>query len=169
MLIETKRLVIKDLTLEMADDVYINSIDEDNMKYLPDEVFTKEEAMETVEFLIEQYKKEDGPFVYAVFNKETNKYIGHVELILLPNKNYEIGYHIGKKYTGFGYAKEAVNDFVKYLVTERKIKKIYGISLKENIASIKVLEKCNFKKIYDGIGEYQGENKEIVKYIYSIE
>jgi len=35
----------------------------------------------------------------------------------------------------------------------------------ENIASKKVLEKCGFEKEYEGIGEYQGESRQIAKYV----
>ena len=69
--IETKRLIIKEFTLDMAYDVHINSLDIDNRRFVPDEVFeTIDEAKETIEFLIQQYDKKDGPFVYPIFIKE---------------------------------------------------------------------------------------------------
>ena len=49
---------------------------------------------------------------------------------------------------------------------KKSLTEIYGISLKENIASIKVMEKCGFDIIYSGEGEYQGKNAEIVKYVW---
>ena len=47
------------------------------------------------------------------------------------------------------------------------INEIMGVCLKENIASIKVLEKVGFIKVFDGVSSYQGEDKEVVKYKYS--
>ena len=56
MFIETERLLIREFDLSMAKAVYENSLDEDNRKFVPDEVFeTEEDARETVEFLIGQY------------------------------------------------------------------------------------------------------------------
>ena len=46
------------------------------------------------------------------------------------------------------------------------INHIYGITLEENIASSKVLERCGFELTYNGIGSYQGKEHAIRKYIY---
>ena len=46
------------------------------------------------------------------------------------------------------------------------IKKIKGICLADNKASIKVLERCGFTKLYEGIGNYQGEDRQIYKFIF---
>ena len=46
-----------------------------------------------------------------------------------------------------------------------KLSYIYGICLSDNIASKKVMEKCGFIKEFEGIGNYQGEQKSIAKYI----
>ena len=39
MRIETERLVITEFSPEMAEDVHLNSLDEDNRRFVPDEVF----------------------------------------------------------------------------------------------------------------------------------
>lgn len=53
MRIETTRLIITKFTMVMAEAVYLNSLDEDNCRFVPDEVFeTVEEAAGTVEFLM---------------------------------------------------------------------------------------------------------------------
>ena len=45
--IETERLLITEMTMEMAQDVHENSLDEDVRRFVPDEVFeTPEEARE---------------------------------------------------------------------------------------------------------------------------
>ena len=51
MLIETERLIITEFTMDMAEVVQENSVDEDNKKYVPDEVWDSvEEVEETLEF-----------------------------------------------------------------------------------------------------------------------
>ena len=47
-----------------------------------------------------------------------------------------------------------------------QIYKLYGIVLEENIASHKVLEKNGFKLVFKGIDKYQGEDRELRKYIF---
>ena len=47
MRIETERLIITDFAMDMAQAVHKNSLDEDNRRFVPDEVFeTVEEAQE---------------------------------------------------------------------------------------------------------------------------
>ena len=54
-IIETERLIITEFTLDMAQAVQENSVDDDNRRFVPDEVWeTVEEAEETLEFLISQ-------------------------------------------------------------------------------------------------------------------
>ena len=99
MFIETERLIIREFDLSMAKAVHENSLDEDNRKFVPDEVFeTEEDARETIEFLIGQYSKEDGPFVYPILTKK-NENIGYVQIAPIEN-GWEIGYHIAKNIPG---------------------------------------------------------------------
>ena len=164
-IIETERLIIKEFDLSMAKAVHENSLDDDNRKFVPDEVFeTETDAGETIGFLMSQYSSADGPLVYPVFTKR-NENIGYVQLVPIE-EGWEIGYHIAKKYTGNGYAAEAVSAFLPFAAEKKSLSEIYGICLKENAASVRVMEKCGFEKLYSGIGEYQGESREIVKNIW---
>ena len=164
-MVESLRLKITKLDSSMCYDIYRNSLDEDNRRFVPDEVFeTVEDAQEVVDQLIENYDSEDGPFVYAIIRKEDNKNIGYVQLVKIE-EGWEIGYHIAKEFTGSGYATEAVNAFLKYLKENKGIKEIYGVALADNLASRRVLEKCGFKLIFEGQGIYQGNPRKIIKTI----
>lgn len=79
-----------------------------------------------------------------------------------------MGYHIGKEYTQNGYATEAVKVFLNDIMQRKALDKVYGICVSENIASKKVMEKSGFLKMYEGIGEYQGKNREITKYVFCL-
>ena len=163
--VESERLRIVRMDKSMCYDVHRNSLDEDNKKYVPDEVFeTLEEASIVVDQIIQSYDNEDGPFIYAIIRKEDNKNIGYVQLVKI-DEGYEIGYHIAKTYTGHGYATEALNRFIDYLKENTNLKEIYGVVLMDNKASRKVLEKCQFKTIFEGEGMYQGNKREIIKSI----
>lgn len=164
-MVESLRLKITKLDSSMYYDIHRNSLDEDNRRFVPDEVFeTVEDAQEVVDQLIENYNSEDGPFVYAVIRKEDNKNIGYVQLVKIE-EGWEIGYHIAKEFTGSGYATEAVNAFLNYLKDSKGIKEIYGVALADNLASRRVLEKCGFKLIFEGQGIYQGNPRKIIKTI----
>ena len=164
MRIETERLIVTKFDLSMAESVHKNSLDEDNRRFVPDEVFeTIEDARETIEFLMSVYESGDGPLVYPVLLKDGTN-IGYVQLVPIE-EGYEVGYHIGKEYTGKGYATEALKAFLQDIMPTKNLNKVYGIYVSENMASVKVLEKCGFQKEYEGMGQYQGENRQIVKYV----
>lgn len=152
----------------MSYDVHKNSLDEDNRRFVPDEVFeTVEEAKEVIDFIIDSYNNEDGPFIYALIRKEDNVNIGYVQLVKIE-EGWEIGYHIAKQYANQGYATEAVNLFIAYLQNKGGLKEIYGVALSTNKASRRVLEKCGFKLFFEGVGMYQGRRRKIIKTIKTI-
>lgn len=164
--IKTERLFITEFTLEMAEAVHLNSLDEDNRKFNPDEVFeTIEDAKDTVEFLMSVYDNGDGPLVYPVVLLDGTN-IGYVQAVPMDDDKWEIGYHIGKNYTGKGYATEAVKAFLPVIMDQLNITEMLGICVVENKASVKVMEKTGFVKEFEGMGSYQGEDREICRYIY---
>lgn len=169
MRLETERLIITEFTRDMAQAVHENSLDEDNRRFVPDEVFeTPEDALKTVEFLMGQYGGTDGPLVYPVILKATGDNIGYVQMVPLADDEWELGYHIAEKYTGRGYATEAVRTFLPFMAERLGLRKIYGICLRENAASLRVLEKCGFENEYTGPGEYQGEEREISENVWRV-
>ena len=165
--IETERLFITEFDEGMIESVHKNSLDEDIRRFVPDEVFeTVEEARETVLFLIDCYAKETGPFVYPILLKN-GKNIGYVQAVPTEADDWEIGYHIAKEHTGNGYATEAVQGFLPVIMTRLGIEKIEGTCLLENPASCAVLEKCGFTLEFSGAGKYQGEIRDIRRFVYS--
>ncbi len=166
MRIETKRLIITEFTMDMAKAVHLQSLDEDNRRFVPDEVFeTVEDAAETVEFLIGCYTSGEGPLVYPILLKD-GTYIGYVQAVPFEDGTYEIGYHIGGSFTKHGFATEAVTAFLPVIMKQLGITEMAGVCLADNKASIKVLERCGFQKLFEGMGSYQGKERKICRYIY---
>ena len=167
-LIKTERLIITEFDESMIKSVHLNSLDEDTRQFVPDEVFeTEEAARATVLFLMDCYKENSGPFVYPVLIK-SGESIGYVQVVPTDG-GWEIGYHIAKKYTGNGYASEAVKVFLPVIMKRLNIDKISGLCARENVASCMVLEKCGFVLDYRGIGDYQGNTREVCRYSYHLQ
>lgn len=163
--IETERLIITELDESMAECIHLNSLDDDVREFVPDEVFeTIQETQETINFLIECYKGMDGPFVYPVLLKNGEN-IGYVQAVPIDGQ-WEVGYHIAKKYTGKGYATEAVSAFLPVIMERLNITEILGICRSNNVASAKVLEKCSFRLTEKRRGNYKGQEHEICTYVY---
>lgn len=160
MFLKTKRLVITRFMPDMAQRVHELSLDADTRRFVPDEVFeTEEAARETLDYLISQYEDAHGPLAYAVLLH--GGCIGYVQLVPMDNGAWEIGYHIGKAYTGCGYATEAVSAFLPEIMRRLHLTEVQGICLAENGASLQVLRKCGFMQTFAGTGEYQGTKREI--------
>ncbi len=168
MKIETERLVITEFSPDMAQVVHENSLDEDNRRFVPDEVFeTVEDARDAISFLMSQYGRTEGPLAYPVLIRNSGENIGYVQMVPLDGGVWEIGYHIAKKHTGKGYATEAVQAFLPVMAEAVGIGEVYGICLQENAASRHVLAKCGFIPVFEGVSEYQGEPREVFKSIWS--
>ena len=166
MKIETKRLTITEFDMSMAESVHNESLDEDNRRFVPDEVFeTVEEAAEMVEFLMGCYTSGEGPLVYPVLLKD-GTYIGYVQAVPFDDGTWEVGYHIGGSYTKQGYATEAVTAFLPVIMKQIGITEIAGICLADNLASAKVMERCGFTKLYEGKRNYQGQERMICKFVF---
>ena len=167
MRIETERLIITEMTMDMAMDVHKNSLDEDIRRFVPDEVFeTLEDAKETIEFIMSQYNATEGPLIYALITKEEDTNIGYVQLVPIGDGKWEIGYHVAKQYTGKGYATEAVSAFLPVITDRVGVSEVYGIRLLENKASGRVLEKCGFETFFTGEGPYHDGVYEISKSVW---
>ena len=165
MRIETSRLVITDFRSDMAKVVHLGSLDEDTRRFLPDEVFETETiAAEVIADLMECYSGTEGPFVHPML--ADGVYAGYVQLVPIES-GWEIGYHVVKEMTGRGYATEAVQAFLPVMMDKLSLTQVAGICDAENVASIRVLEKCGFARVYEGEALYHGEMKPVVKMIYT--
>ena len=167
MRIETERLLITAFTMDMAEAVHLNSLDEDNRRFVPDEVFeTVEKAADTIAFLMGAYEN-GGPLVYPVLLKDSTC-IGYVQAVPFDDGIWEIGYHIGAAYTRRGYATEAVKAFLPVIMPRLGLARIQGICLADNKASQIVMERCGFIKEYEGPGPYQGQIRNVCKFYYAL-
>lgn len=161
---ETQRLLITDFTPDMARAVHLGSLDEDTRRFLPDEVFETEEiAAEVIADLIDCYAGTEGPFVHPMLL--AGEYAGYVQLVPIEN-GWEIGYHTVKACAGQGLATEAVRAFLPVIMDRMNLSEVAGICDAQNAASIRVMEKCGFIRVYEGDAPYHGEVKPIVRMVY---
>lgn len=57
----------------------------------------------------------------------------------------EVGYWLGERYWGKGYATEALNLLTEWLLTETELQRFYALVIELNHASMRVLEKCGYQ------------------------
>ena len=164
--IETERFIITEFTESMVTSVHVNSLDADNRRFVPDEVFeTFEKAQEMVSKFLKWYNDKRAPLVYPIVLK-SGENIGYVQAVPIHDEEWEIGYHISERHTGKGYATEAVMAFLPVIMEQLSLSSIIGECLTDNIASRRVLEKAGFVLKYKGKGKYLGELRDICRYLY---
>jgi len=153
--IETKRLILRKFRENDVDEIFENWIsDPEVSKYM---VWNSHENIEeTDKWLkrcIEKYKVIDS-YNWGIELKENEELIGSISANKVENESncYEIGYAIGRKYWGKGYATEALSVVVEYLMNEVGKRKLLCRCAKENKASQKVICKAGFK--YSGKGKF---------------
>lgn len=167
MRIETARLVITDFTPDMAKAVHLGSLDADTQRFLPDEVFPTEEiALEVIGDLMACYEGAEGPFVHPFLLRD-GSYAGYVQLVPIE-EGWEAGYHTVKEHTGKGYATEALMAFLPEICGRLGVSEVAGICDAENAASIRVLEKCGFVRVFEGDAPYHGKIQPVVRMIRRI-
>ena len=106
---ETERLIVRKLRDEDARKLYENHLDDEVRKWFPNECYADaEEALDAIRFFAGCIDKGHLPFVLAAELKETNELIGDTGISEVEGKpdETEIGYCIGRKYRGRGYATE---------------------------------------------------------------
>ena len=149
--IETERTIMRKLTIEDAFDFYNLNLDKEVLKYTGDKPFVN--LQDSIDFLknYDQYERY-GVGRLAVIDKTTRKFIGWCGLkYSQDNQEYDIGFRFQRNYWNNGFATETAKKCLDYGFNKLGIEKIVGRAMKDNIGSIKVLEKIGmtFKENFD--------------------
>lgn len=153
--LETERTYLRNLTPKDADDFFNLNLDQEVLIYTGDKPFqTIEEAKNFLE-QYDQYEKY-GVGRLAVIEKRTNEFIGWCGLKFSPDLDeYDIGFRFNRENWNKGLATETAKKCLEFGFDNLNLKVIVGRAMKENKASIKVLEKIGmtFLKNFDFDGQ----------------
>lgn len=160
-ILETERLLLRELNVNDAKSFYQLNLDNEVMKYTGEGAF--KDIEESKKFLenYDQYKKY-GIGRWAVINKENKEFLGWCGLKFTESLNeYDIGFRFFRKHWNKGYATESAKACVNFGLNKFKITEIIGRAMKDNKASIKVLEKIGL--MYDRDFDFEGSKGVIYK------
>lgn len=154
-LFETEHLLVRKFMDKDAQQLYENHIDDDVRKWFPNECYADlEEALDAIRFFADCVDHNHLPFVLGVELKETGELIGDTGISEVDGKpdKTEIGYCIGQKYRGKGYATELLGAMSVFVASHFDIKVICGRVVHGNDASAKVLEKNGYQFLTEEFG-----------------
>ncbi len=142
MYLTTERLVIREFEEKDWEAVYEYTSEPTVMTYIPEGVFSEEQAKK---FVIENQGEQAKYF--PVFLTETEKLIGHIVFHkYFGDHTYEIGWVFNQNYYGKGYASEAAKAVLGYAFEELHLHRVVATCQPENIGSYRIMEKIGMRK-----------------------
>jgi RimJ/RimL family protein N-acetyltransferase len=155
--LQTERLIIRPFTPDDIEPSYQMNLNAEVSRYTGDGGILSHDELERriKEDLLGDYQKH-GFGRMAVGLKGGQDFIGFVGLKYLEDMDeVDIGFRFMSQYWGKGIATEAAKACLEYGFEELGLKRIIGMVLPENGASVRVLEKCGFvfekKMMEDGM------------------
>lgn len=147
-IVETDRLRFRPITPADAEAMVELNSDFEVVQYTGDVAFESVEAAR--EFLAERlevyHKYKRGRLIAEL--KSTGEIIGWAGLKYMPEEDVtDVGYRFYKKFWGNGYATESAKAFIDHGFNALGLDRIVAHARKENVASLRVLEKCGMKII----------------------
>lgn len=139
--LESERFILREFSVDDAEDIFNLNADPDVVKYVPDGAFASLEEAKGLLANYDQYEKY-GFGRWTVRRKEDNEYLGWCGLRFVEEiQDVDLGYRFKKAAWGQGVATETSLLCLEYAFTELNLNRIIGRSMPENKASIAVLKK----------------------------
>lgn len=155
-ILETQRLLIREFVVDDAEAFYAFNSDPEVMRYTGE---PPSASVDEVRELIRTYPdyRAHGYGRWAVVHKPDDRVIGFNGLKYLDDLcETDLGYRLHIDYWGRGIATESSLAIVRYGFEVLELDRIIGLTLPENKASIRVLEKVGMHR--EGTVRYCGDD-----------
>lgn len=146
-IIEDDLICIRDLKLADISPKYLDWLnDKENGKYT---LFGKKKwTHNDLEVFVRNSIKKQNENLFGIFLKPDYLHIGNIRIHDIEKGNSFIGILIGdKKFWGKGYGKKSLKMVLDMVFLNLSVKNIYAMIYIDNLPSIKIFEKNNFRKI----------------------
>ena len=143
-ILETKRLILRQLTPDDLDALFALYCDPEVRKYFPEGTLTYEETKEELDWIIDVYYGQYGFGLWATLYKETGAFIGRCGLIpwtIDQQPEVEVAYLLDKAFWGQGLATEAAQAIIHYGFEQLQLTRLICLTDPDNKPSRKVAEK----------------------------
>ncbi len=145
-ILETKRLILREITTGDIDDLFQLRNDVKTMKYIGKTIpVSREEVGKLVERITEGYRLSSA-IGWGITLKKNNKLIGNIGYHIIEKENYraEIGYMLISDLWQQGFMSEAIKEVLKYGFDVMKLHSVEAKIDPENEKSKGILKKFNF-------------------------
>lgn len=146
--LETERLLLRQITLDDAVDIFNIRSDKEVMRYIPRPIAKTIDDVVQLVHMLDDFLGKGERINWGMALKETNQLIGMIGFVNLKEAHHraEVGYALASKFHRQGYMFEALNKVVQYGFRTMKLHSIEAIVDAENIASNALLHHFGFVK-----------------------
>ena len=144
--IETERLILRGLTEEDIPFLFEHFSEDEINEYSSDENLT---SMEEAKKLYEKYiVPRPGLFRLGLVLRETGELIGTIGLYGIDgtSRRAVVGADLMRRHWGKGFMTEALRALIRYGFEEMKLNRIEATADPQNLRSLRLMERCGFKK-----------------------
>jgi len=146
-MLTTNRLILRPIKKSDYNDICEYGCDEETGQFMLHWPRTREQVDTFIDNCIEKMSSNELTwYEYVLVLKNEKKVIGNITLQTRGTEG-ELGWISNKKYWNKGYMTEAVSSFIDYAFNHLGVNIIFATCSDKNIASYKVMEKCNMIKI----------------------
>ena len=151
--LETERLILIPFTIDICTNILKSDYrDLEFLNLIRGKSWPDEDVLDTLPRIINNLNKVEFPTGYEswmIIKKGTLEVIGDLGFKGFNNdkENIDLGYGIIREERRKGYAEEAVSEMIKWAFSNEIIKEITANCLIENIGSINLLNKLNFRQV----------------------
>jgi [ribosomal protein S5]-alanine N-acetyltransferase len=146
--LETERLLLREVKLDDVDEMYRMRTDPEMMRYIPRPLAKSNEDVEKIIRMMSQGIAKNESINWAITSKGEDKLIGVIGYVRISKESHrgEIGYMLDSLHHGKGIMNEALQTILSYGLEMLKFHTIEGVIDPGNIASEKLLLKNGFVK-----------------------
>lgn len=145
-IIETERLVLRNLSADDVNELFEIRSNPFTMQYIPRPLAkTVSDAAAVIE-MITDFTNKNERINWAITEKGSDKLIGLIGYVnIFPDSlRAEVGYILNNKFTRKGISYEALQAVLNYGFKTMKLHSVEAIIRPENEASVKLIEKVGF-------------------------
>jgi [ribosomal protein S5]-alanine N-acetyltransferase len=144
--LETPRMLLRPFEANDAAIVFPWMTDTEIMRYMPT---GQDYTLEQVQARVNRYmnhQEQRGYSRWMIFDRATGEAIGDAGILYLPaTGENELGYRLVKPWWGKGLATEVAEAWMQYAFNELGMTELIAFSHPDNVASVRVMEKCGFE------------------------